>query len=63
VADEPRDIVLEQLRLIRGDIANMKDDIAAMRDEMRVQGAMIIRLENAVGRIERRLRTLEDAQA
>jgi len=61
MADEPRDIVLEQLRLIRGDILSIKDDVAATRDELRVQGAMIIRLENAVGRIERRLRTLEDA--
>ena len=62
MAEEPRDIVLEQLCLISADILSVKDDIAATRDELRVQGAMIIRLENAVGRIERRLRTLEDAQ-
>jgi septal ring factor EnvC (AmiA/AmiB activator) len=52
-------------------------DLASVRDELRVQGAMIMRLEgsvaslseqvqvvhNQIGRINDRLRKLEDAQA
>jgi hypothetical protein len=54
MADVDLTLLVQPIDRLIVDVAALRDDVAAFRDELRVQGAMILRLEGAVNRMDSR---------
>jgi predicted nuclease with TOPRIM domain len=60
MADEPHDLVLEHLRVIRADVATLRDDMREMRTRQAAVEDMFSFLVSAVTRMQHSLDRLTD---
>ncbi len=60
MADNTENIVLEQLRLIRADLTEIRDDIADLKLGQQGQTAILIGLGKYIHDIDERVEKLED---
>jgi len=58
-----REAVETGFREFRNDLANFRDDLANFRDELRVQSAMIQRIDGKLGRVVEELRAMHAQQS
>jgi hypothetical protein len=54
MADVDLTLLVQRIDRLIVDVAALRDDVAAFRDELRVQGAMIMRLEGAASLLSER---------
>ena len=60
MAEEPHDLVLEHLRVIRADVATLRDDVREMRTRQAAVEDMFSFLVSAVTRMQHSLDRLTD---